>query len=100
MLYVIELIVAAVVLYVLISQIIVPLIRDTPTFPLWNREHRLYEELRDIHQGRIEAEVEAEVEAMKMEVERLVEERRRKNAAAASKNTPSGSSAGANEESK
>jgi hypothetical protein len=51
-----------------ITQIIIPAIRGSRSFPLFTREHKLQHELSEVHQAQIERNLEA---AIKKEKEKL-----------------------------
>ena len=52
----------------IITQLIIPAIRGTRSFPLFTREHKLLDELSEVHQAQREKELE---EALKKEKEKL-----------------------------
>lgn len=65
LLRIVELGVLLLVLYVVISQLIVPGIRRTKLFPLFRREHRLKESIIDLNQEQYEATLERALAAQR-----------------------------------
>ena len=57
----VELIVAVLVLYLGVTQIVLPLWRDTPLFPMRRRERRLQHELAEATENVVEAELEKRI---------------------------------------
>jgi hypothetical protein len=60
-LYLIEFVVFASFVYGVVTQIAMPLWRDTPLFPFFYREGKLESDLKDAKQGVLEAELEREI---------------------------------------
>lgn len=56
-----ELVVVALLLYLGISQVVLPLWRDTPLFPMFRRERRLQHELAEATEKVVEAELEKKI---------------------------------------
>ena len=57
----VELVVTALLLYLGVSQVVLPLWRDTPLFPMFRRERRLQHELAEATEKVVEAELEEKI---------------------------------------
>lgn len=60
-LYIIEFAFAALFAYAVITQLVLPLLRDTPIFPWLELERKLTNKLHDAKQGVVEAELERDI---------------------------------------
>ena len=56
-----ELVVVAFLLYLGVTQVVLPLWRDTPLFPMFRREGRLQHELAEATEKVVEAELEKKI---------------------------------------
>lgn len=57
-----ELVVTAFLLYLGVTQVVLPLWRDTPLFPMFRREGRLQHELAEATEKVVEAELEKKID--------------------------------------
>jgi len=57
----VELVVMASLLYLGVTQVILPLWRDTPLFPMFRRERRLQHDLAEATENVVEAELEKRI---------------------------------------
>ena len=56
-----ELVVTVLLLYLGVTQVVLPLWRDTPLFPMFRREGRLQHDLAEATEGVVEAELEKKI---------------------------------------
>lgn len=75
-LYLVEFAIFALFIYGVITQIVMPLWRDTPLLPIFDREGKLEVKLREAKQDVLEAELEREI-ARQYEEESTIREERK-----------------------
>ena len=77
-LYLIEFAIAAVVVYAIVSQIILPLWRGTPSFPWLEPERKLTHQYHDARQQVVEAKIERDIVRTKEEKKKIKASTKRK----------------------
>ena len=65
MVMVIEVALWTIVLYLLITQVLIPLIKGTRTFPMFRKEQKLREEIVDVNQKVLEKDLEKQIQITK-----------------------------------
>ena len=63
-----NLVVASLIILFMITQIIVPYMRGTASFPLFSKETVLQKELEEVRQESVEVDMEKEIKVIKEEV--------------------------------